>query len=71
MNSYLLPAALGGESATSLRASTQSELNTALACLADPAGLVVLEAVLPTMDVPEVLRATAQSLAASNGPDGR
>jgi indolepyruvate decarboxylase len=65
-NWKLLPAAMGGESATTMRASTPAELSTALARAADPADLVLLEAVLPAADLPDVLRAAAQSLAAND-----
>ncbi|MFF3564891.1 alpha-keto acid decarboxylase family protein [Streptomyces sp. NPDC002574] len=63
-----LPAAMGG-SATTLRASTAAELRAALGRLADPAGPVLLEAVLPASDVPDVLRAATGSRAVVGGPD--
>ncbi|MDT0469261.1 alpha-keto acid decarboxylase family protein [Streptomyces gibsoniae] len=66
-NWTLLPAAMGGESVTALRASTPAELSTALARATDPADLVLLEAVLPPADLPDVLlRATARSDAAAH-----
>ncbi|QHA07948.1 indolepyruvate decarboxylase [Streptomyces broussonetiae] len=69
-NWSLLPAAMGGEWAATMRASTPAELSAALASAADPADLVLLEAVLPPSDVPEVLvRATEQSLAAAQDAD--
>ncbi|MEU6773244.1 alpha-keto acid decarboxylase family protein [Streptomyces sp. NPDC046759] len=68
-NWRLLPAAMGGESAVTLRASTPAELSTALARAADPADLVLLEALLPPSDVPDVLvRATERPLAAADRP---
>ncbi|WP_435220597.1 alpha-keto acid decarboxylase family protein [Streptomyces sp. Tue6028] len=66
-NWTLLPAAMGGESATTMRASTPAELSTALARAADPADLMLLETVVPTSDLPDVLlRATEHSLAGAN-----
>ncbi|MGW1887207.1 alpha-keto acid decarboxylase family protein [Streptomyces sp. NPDC001970] len=61
-NWTLLPAAMGGDSATTMRASTPAELTTALAHAADLGDLVLLEAVVPASDLPDMLlRATAHS----------
>ncbi|MGW9032982.1 thiamine pyrophosphate-dependent enzyme [Streptomyces sp. NPDC055722] len=68
-NWTLLPAAMGGESVTTMRASTPDELYAALARAADPTDLVLLEAVLPATDIPDVLRAAVRSLAAADDSD--
>jgi indolepyruvate decarboxylase len=68
-NWALLPAAMGGESANAMRASTPAELHAALARAADPTDLVLLEAVLPPSDIPDVLRAAVRWLAAANDSD--
>jgi indolepyruvate decarboxylase len=67
-NWSLLPAALGGTSATISRASTSAELTAALgsAHIHEPGNLVLLEAVLPRTDVPDGLAAVARALAATN-----
>ena len=56
-NWALLPAAMGGEAVPAARASTLAEFTAALDSFADPADLVLLEAILPRMDVPEALSA--------------
>jgi indolepyruvate decarboxylase len=60
---------MGGESANAMRASTPAELHAALARAADPTDLVLLEAVLPPSDIPDVLRAAVRWLAAANDSD--
>jgi TPP-dependent 2-oxoacid decarboxylase len=57
----LLPAAMGGEAVPTARATTLAEFTAALDSFADPAGLVLLEAVLPKMDVPEALSALTRA----------
>jgi indolepyruvate decarboxylase len=65
-NWSLVPAAMGaGECTRTLRATTPAELTEALESVADPQGLV-LEAMLPTMDLPEALAAVSRSIAAAN-----
>jgi indolepyruvate decarboxylase len=53
----LLPAAMSGQAVRTARASTLAEFTAALDSFAEPAGLVLLEAILPEMDVPEALSA--------------
>ena len=56
------------------RASTLAELTSALdnaAVPSGPSGLVLLEAVLPTVDLPDVLRAIARAVAVANDPAAR
>jgi indolepyruvate decarboxylase len=66
-NWSLVPAAMGaGEHTRTLRATTPAELSVALESVADPRGLVLLEAMLPTMDLPEALAAAACAMAAAN-----
>jgi indolepyruvate decarboxylase len=66
-NWSLVPAAMGaGEHTRTLRATTPAELSVALESVADPRGLVLLEAILPTMDLPEALAAAARAMAAAN-----
>lgn len=62
-NWALLPAAMGGgESVTAASASTVAGLAAILDNVADPAGLVLIEARLPKLDVPEYLAALATQL---------
>ena len=56
-NWTLLPAAMGGEAAKTARAGTLAEFTAAPDSFADPSSLVLLEAILPKMDVPEALSA--------------
>jgi indolepyruvate decarboxylase len=60
-NWTLLPAAMGGEAAKTARAGTLAEFTAALDSFADPSSLVLLEAILPKMDVPEALSALARA----------
>jgi indolepyruvate decarboxylase len=64
-NWALLPAAMGGgESVTTASASTVDDLTAILDDIADPAGLVLIEARLPKLDVPEYLAVLAGSVSA-------
>jgi indolepyruvate decarboxylase len=56
-NWALLPAAMGGEAVRTAHARTPGEFTVALDRFADPADLVLIEMILPKMDVPEVLSA--------------
>jgi indolepyruvate decarboxylase len=64
----LVPAAMGGEPACALQASTLTELAATLEVAADPQGLVLLEAALPGTDLPEVPYAVTRAMAAANDP---
>lgn len=61
-NWALLPAAMGGGESVTASASTVADLTAILDNVADPAGLVLIEARLPKLDVPEYLAALASSL---------
>jgi indolepyruvate decarboxylase len=64
-NWALLPAAKGGgESVTTASVSTVADLIAILDDIADPAGLVLIQARLPKLDVPEYLAALAGSVSA-------
>jgi indolepyruvate decarboxylase len=63
----LVPAAMGGAGARTVHASTLAEFTSALGAAADPVGLTLIETALPRLDVPDVLAATARTLAAANG----
>ena len=66
-NWSLVPAAMGAaDQVTTLRAATAAELTAALDTAAGADGFVLLEAVLPRMDLPEVLAAVSRSIAAAN-----
>jgi TPP-dependent 2-oxoacid decarboxylase len=57
-----------GDRALTLRASTRSELVNALATAGDARQLVLIEAVLPRLDVPELLAAVSRAIAAADSP---
>jgi indolepyruvate decarboxylase len=65
-NWSLVPAAMGGASVQTMRAGTVAEFTAALDRVADPISMVLLEAELPKMDMPEALTAIARSLASAN-----
>jgi indolepyruvate decarboxylase len=66
----LLPEAMGGGDRTiARRASTPAEFTEALAAAADTDRLVLVEAVVPTLDVPELLAEVSRSIAAANAAD--
>jgi indolepyruvate decarboxylase len=68
-NWELLPAAMGGESVTTASAGTLAEFTAALDKAADPAGrLVLVEARLPRMDVPESLASLASAIGVPSPP---
>jgi TPP-dependent 2-oxoacid decarboxylase len=52
---------MGGEAVRTARARTPREFTVALDRFADPADLVLIEVILPKMDVPEVLSALARA----------
>ena len=60
-NWALLPAAMGGQDVQIARVGTLAEFTAALDSFADPANLVLLEAILPKMDVPEPLSALTRA----------
>jgi indolepyruvate decarboxylase len=64
----LLPEALGAaDRALTLRATTAAELSESLqAAAAAPDRLVLIEAVVPTMDAPPLLTAEARAIIADN-----
>jgi CheY-like chemotaxis protein len=51
---------MGGEAVRTARARTPGEFAAALDSFAHPADLVLIEVILPKMDVPEVLSALAR-----------
>jgi indolepyruvate decarboxylase len=68
-NWELLPAAMGGESVMTATAGTLAEFTAALDKAADPAGrLVLIEARLPRLDVPEYAASLARAIRVSSPP---
>ena len=65
----LLPAAMGGASVATASASTLAEFTAALDKAADPAGrLVLIEARLPRLDMPEYAASLASAIRVPNPP---
>ncbi len=57
-----------GQAATVRRAATESQLAAALAAAAGSAQFTLIQAVVPTMDVPDLLTSLAQAAATANAP---
>jgi indolepyruvate decarboxylase len=66
----LVPIVMGGATMRTARAATPFQLNRLLDNVADAAGPVLLDAVLPRLDVPRLLTALARSATAANKRNG-
>ena len=66
----LVPIIMGGATMRTARAGTPFQLNRLLDSVADPTGPVLLDAVLPKLDVPQLLTELARSATAANKRNG-
>jgi len=66
----LVPIIMGGATMRTARAGTPFQLNRLLDSVADPTGPVLLDAVLPKLDVPQLLTAVARFATAANKRNG-